>query len=181
VSGASEQQSVGEEGAADPRLTELVAYLDGELPAEASERLEQQLAEDAPLRREAADLDRTWQMLNLLEEVPASAEFVGKTLATIQAMPGGMEPGEQSVSRWFGIFRDVRLLLLAGGLLLGFGAASAGLLISREGGLRSSEGSDVEILQQLDLLQRYPQLRAVPDVEFLRGLAAAGADGGVKP
>lgn len=175
----SDEQLSGDEGLADPQLTELVAYLDGELPAETSERLEQRLAADAPLRRQASDLDRTWQMLNLLEEVPASAEFVRRTLATIDAMPAVEAAGE--TAGWGGIaslWRSVRVWSAAAGVLLGFAGTSLGLLISRDGVEENSAGRDVEILRELDLLRSYPQLRAIPDESFLRELAAAGATGG---
>jgi hypothetical protein len=32
----------------------------------------------------------------------------------------------------------------------------------------------VEILQQLEMLQQYPQLRSIPDEAYLQELAAAG-------
>ena len=180
VAGAeSDDQIVGDEVVADPQLTELVAYLDGELPAEVSERLEQRLAGDASLRRQAADLDRTWQMLNMLEEVPASAEFVSKTLATIEAMPGvnvvGDAVGLGGVS---GLIRNVRVLSAVAGMILGFAGTSLGLFISRDVGLEHSPQRDMEILEGLDLLRSYPQLRAIPDEAFLRELAAASAAGG---
>ncbi len=176
---ASDEPLAGDEGLADPQLTELVAYLDGELPAEASERLEQRLATDAPLRREASDLDRTWQMLNLLEEVPASAEFVNRTLATIEAMPGveasGSGLGAVGLGGWPA---NVRVMSVVAGLLLGFAGTSLGLLTSRDVGLENSARRDVEILEGLDLLRSYPQLRAIPDESFLRELAGAAASGG---
>jgi hypothetical protein len=64
------------------------------------------------------------------------------------------------------------------GLLLGFAGTSLGLLTSRDVGLENSARRDVEILEGLDLLRSYPQLRAIPDESFLRELAGAAASGG---
>lgn len=179
MNNSSEQQPLDDDTAVvDPQLTQLVAYLDGELPAEASERVEQQLSADPPLRQQADALDRTWQMLSLLEEVPASAEFVGKTLATIQTLPATDPDSTDTRSSLTAMFSRGRLLSLAIGLTLGFAATATGFSLSRDDGLQNSARRDIEILQQLDLLQRYPQLRAIPDEAFLQELAAADASGG---
>lgn len=179
MNNSSEQQPLEDDAAVvDPQLTQLVAYLDGELPAEASERVEQQLSADPPLRQQADALDRTWQMLSLLEEVPASAEFVGKTLATIQTLPATDSDSTDTRSRVTTIFSHGRLLSLAIGLTLGFAATTIGFSLARNDGLRNSARRDIEILRQLDLLQRYPELRAIPDEAFLQALAAADTAGG---
>ena len=68
------------EGTADPQTAELVAYLDGELPEQDADRVEQLLLGNPPLRRNAESLDRTWQLSNSLEEASASGEFTQKTL-----------------------------------------------------------------------------------------------------
>ena len=167
-----------EDATVDPQLTQLVAYLDGELPAEASERIEQQLSSDPPLRQQAESLDRTWQMLGLLEEVSASAEFVGKTLATIQALPAAESSSATAPSGLQSVLSRSRLVALTAGLVLGFAAPAAGLGLSRDDGLRSSRRQDVEILQQLEMLQQYPQLRSIPNEAYLQELAAAATAGG---
>lgn len=182
MNNSADQQPAADESADDPtvdppvdaQLTQLVAYLDGELPAEASERIEQQLSSDPPLRQQAESLDRTWQMLGLLEEVSASAEFVGKTLATIQALPATESDSTSAPSGLQSLLSRSRLLPLTAGLVLGFAATAAGLGLSRDDGLKSSRRQDVEILEQLDMLQLYPQLRSIPDEAYLQELAAAG-------
>lgn len=100
----SETDSVHENDdsvAPDPRLTKLIAYLDGELPADESEVMERELAAEPALRQAADSLDRTWQMLGALEEASASGEFTKKTLSSIrtistadtpQSLPTGKTP-----------------------------------------------------------------------------------------
>ncbi|MFM7058483.1 MAG: anti-sigma factor family protein [Planctomycetota bacterium] len=174
---SAEQQPADDDATVDPQLTQLVAYLDGELPEDASARIERQLSADPPLRQQAESLDRTWQMLGLLEDAPASAEFVSKTLATIQALPAidSSPAGAQSALRT--LFSRSRLLALTAGLALGFAATAAGLKVSENDGLRNSRSQDLEILQQLEMLQQYPQLRSIPNAAFLQELAAAAAAG----
>lgn len=182
VNHSTDQQPAADDAAddatVDPQLTQLVAYLDGELPAEASEQIEQQLSSDPPLRQQAESLDRTWQMLGLLEEVSASAEFVGKTLATIQTLPAAESGSATAPSGLQSLLSRSRLLTLTAGLVLGFVATAAGLGLSRDDGLQSSRRQDVEILQQLELLQQYPQLRSIPNEAYLQELAAAATAGG---
>lgn len=177
MNNSSEQQPADDEAAVDPQLSQLVAYLDGELPAEASERIEQQLSADPPLRQQAESLDRTWQMLGLLEEAPASAELVAKTLATIQALPAAELDNPDHRTGWSAIFSRSRLVSLSTGLVLGFAATAAGLMLSEDAGLQNSTQRDIEILQQLELLRQYPQLRSIPDEAFLQELAAAAQTG----
>ncbi|MFN9717365.1 MAG: anti-sigma factor family protein, partial [Planctomycetota bacterium] len=65
----------------DAQLSELVAYLDGELDEHACESVERQLVANPGLRRYAETLDRTWQLLDSLGDAPASGAFTQKTLA----------------------------------------------------------------------------------------------------
>ncbi len=74
------------EDSEDAQLTEIVAYLDGELGEDDSIRLERALASSPPLRGYADSLDRTWQLLDSLGEPAVSDEFTHKTLASIQTV-----------------------------------------------------------------------------------------------
>ena len=117
------------EEANDPQLTELVAYLDGELNEEASNRLERQLAENPPLRGYAETLDRTWQLLDTLGEATASGEFTQKTLASLSAISheefADQMPSSKRGTDWVRKIPATRIVLWA---LAGFLGSSAGLL-----------------------------------------------------
>ena len=157
----------------DPTLTELVAYLDGELPPEDSEKLEQQLAVDAPLRRCADSLDRTWQMLDALEEAPASGEFTRRTLSCIQAQSNRSEPAtsRSMASRVRAFASQWSLTTLLLWTLAGFCGTGAGLLLSRQSEVHTANPDDAEILRSLTLLQDYQSMRQIPDTAFLKKLA----------
>ena len=157
----------------DSRLTELVAYLDGELAELDSDRLEQELVSDAPLRSYAESLDRTWRLLDSLGETTASGEFTQKTLASLEALPLDAD-GQFSRQplRMTRLVSAVPWLKIGLWCLVGFAGGSAGLLLSRSANPQRTESEDTKILRQLDLLQDYQKIRPVPDVEFLKNVAA---------
>jgi anti-sigma factor RsiW len=164
------------EDSEDPRLTELVAYLDGELDESNSERLEKRLAQDRDLRQYAETLDRTWQMLNTLGEPTASGEFTRKTLASITAISAESESVTASQQGLAGKFFSIpfgRILLW---LLVGFGATSAALLLARQSDLRRTSAEDQQLLRDLELLKEYQRLRPLPDVDFLKELSTQKAE-----
>ncbi len=158
------------EGKEDPQVAELVAYLDGELPEQDADRVEQLLQTDAPLRRSAEALDRTWQLLNSLEEATASGEFTQKTLASISTISGEDNSDKPADRRW-SVRRRLPGSVIARGLiwcLAGFLACSSGLLLSRKARRERTDPADAEILKDLDLYRQYPKLWRIPNVEFLK-------------
>jgi len=158
------------EGPGDPLTAELVAYLDGELPEQDADRVEQLLLTNPPLRRNAESLDRTWQLLNSLEEATASGEFTQKTLASISTVSAESDADSATDRRW-SLKKQLAWSLLARGLiwcLAGFIACSAGLLLSRKARRERTDPADAQILNDLDLYHQYPKLWRIPDVEFLK-------------
>lgn len=163
------------EGNDDPQITELVAYLDGELPEQDVDRVERMLQANAPLRRDAECLDRTWQLLDSLESATASGEFTQKTLSSISAIAESGESDIRNTGR-----RSFKKLLpgtvLAHGLiwcLAGFLACSIGLILSRKARRERTEPTDARILKDLDLYLRYPKLWRIPDVKFLKDVSSS--------
>lgn len=157
-------------GEPDPRLTRLVAYLDGELPPEESELIEKELAAEPVLRKAADSLDRTWQMLGALEEPAASGEFTRKTIASIRtvATPDTPHPHTgQSRSRINRLLSATLLSLLW--TAAGFAGGAAGLALAGNAPTVSSQ--DEQLLQNLDLLLDYQNMRQIPDAKFLQKLA----------
>ncbi|MDA1231216.1 MAG: hypothetical protein O2856_10615 [Planctomycetota bacterium] len=161
------------EGTEDPQVAELVAYLDGELPEHDADRVEQMLQGDAPLRRNAETLDRTWQLLDSLESATASGEFTQKTLSTISTIPGDGDKASVTPRRW-SLKELLPGTLIARGLvwcLAGFLACSGGMLLSRKARRERTSATDAQILKDLDLYLRYPKLWRIPDVKFLEDAA----------
>ena len=167
------------EGIDDPQIMELVAYLDGELPDQDADRVEQLLQSNAPLRRDAETLDRTWQLLDSLEAATASGEFTKKTLSTISAIADD----EVENARRLSFKKMLPGTLVAKGLvwcLAGFLACSTGLLLSREVRRDRTNPADKEILNNLDLYLKYPKLWRIPDVKYLKDVSSSAestADG----
>lgn len=157
------------EGTEDPQTAELVAYLDGELSEQDADRVESLLLTNPPLRRNAETLDRTWQLLNSLEEATASGEFTQKTLASISPVSAGSDADSTTDRRQL-LGKQLPWSLITRGLiwcLAGFIACSAGLLLSRTARHQRTDPTDAKILKDLDLYQQYPKLWRIPDVEFL--------------
>lgn len=163
------------EGNDDPQITELVAYLDGELAEQDADRVERMLQANAPLRRNAECLDRTWQLLDSLESATASGEFTQKTLSSISAIVDSGESGVPMTGRW-SLRKMLPENIVAKGLiwsLAGFLACSAGLMLSRTTRRELAEPTFEQILKDLDLYRRYPMLWRIPDVQFLKDVSSS--------
>lgn len=170
----------------DPQITELVAYLDGELPEQDADRVEHLLQVNAPLRRNAETLDRTWRMLDALGEATASGDFTQKTLVSISSVPA-----ERDTRGVTGLRQAMREILtgpvVVRGLiwcLAGFFACSAGLLLARNARRERTDPADAQLLKDLDLYRQYPKLWHIPDVEFLNEISAgaeSSAETGGRP
>ena len=161
----------------DPQLTELVAYLDGELGEEESSRLERQLAENPPLRGYAESLDRTWQLLDTLGEATASGEFKQKTLASLSAISHeeftDQIPSSKQGPDWARKIPVTKILLWT---LAGFLGSSAGLLLGRSSQAPKTISEDVQLLHKLDLLLQFPRLHAARSASFLEQVSAIDHD-----
>src|SRR5262245_29723357 len=73
-----------------PRLTEdervnLVAFLDGELPAGDARALEEKVARSESVRKEVQALEKTWNMLDWLPRLEAPAGFASQTVTRIHS------------------------------------------------------------------------------------------------
>jgi hypothetical protein len=164
----------------DPQLTEIVAYLDGELSENDCLRLERQLATSPPLRGYAESLDRTWQLLDALGQTDVSDEFTHKTLASLTTVSGLEDAAAQKTSggslRWMAGIPRAKPLIWT---LAGFIGAATGLQLAQNSRKHQADSEDVQLLRQLDLLENYPKMYPVPSAEFLKRLAAL--QGGLSP
>ena len=139
---------------------ELVAYLDGELDAEQSRRIEQRASEEPDARRMLEELDRTWHLLDELNAPATSEDFTRTTLEMVaQAAVRDVEAGKAEAPK-----RRRRAFFWAlGGLL---GAAAAGFVLVA--GL--APDPNTQLLQDLPILENFDQYREIDSVDFLRGL-----------
>ncbi|WP_422926671.1 hypothetical protein [Singulisphaera sp. PoT] len=64
----------------------LVAYLDGELNEAESRAISTKLTKSPTARREVEVLEKTWEMLELLERPKASEDFTARTLHEVEQL-----------------------------------------------------------------------------------------------
>lgn len=142
------------------RLEQIVSYLDGELTAEESARVERRLATDEAFRQELQSIDRAWSALDELPLTTVEDRFSKTTMEmVVQRARGEVDQKTRALP----VQKRKRNL---GNVLL---AATAGLLgflvfrISWENPNRPLL-ADLPVIQHVDI---YAQFR---DVDFLRQL-----------
>ncbi|HUT10863.1 MAG TPA: hypothetical protein VMY42_10225 [Thermoguttaceae bacterium] len=143
---------------ADPALDEeLMAYLDGELDADDSQRIEQLLASDAEARLKLQRLERTWELLDELKTPQDAGELTKSTLEMVAAA------AEEDVARSRAeIARGRRRRgFLGGACLLAVGVA--GFFLVRP----MVPNPNRQLLEDLPLLEHLAEYRQLDDVDFL--------------
>ena len=143
----------------------LTAYLDGELPETASKAVEDRLAVDERLRHEFQELSAAWDALGALGESTLKEDF---TRTTMELVAQKMENSASSTPFW------TRVSWIRGPLFMVAAAGGLGFFAAR---LRPHP--DSSIARQLPLLRELEVYETVPNVEFLRKLAAEGLFVGV--
>ncbi|MCA9061580.1 MAG: hypothetical protein KDA96_00895 [Planctomycetaceae bacterium] len=175
----SEESTEESADAADAALTDLVAYLDGELSESDTDSIEHRLVEDAGLRDEADRLDRAWKMLDSIDEVSASKEFTARTLASMQATSIDATLSKPSVPRTQTIpGQSNSLVSLAFWAITGFLVSMLGLEISQRQADRRQDETTVRILKNINFLRQVPKYRTVQDVESLQRLLEDSEEAG---
>ena len=143
---------------------QLVAYLDGELDAESSRRIEALLASDADVRRRLQSLERTWDLLDELDAAPVGEPFTQTTLEMVTVAAGEDAARDQAEAPR----RRRRRLLTAGGGLLAM--AAVGVLAVAF----SAPDPNRQLLEDLPVLENFDEYRQVESIEFLRDLRDKG-------
>jgi len=154
-----------------PQIEQLVAYLDGELDGEQSAAIEKQLRKDSELRHTAEALDRTWGMLDVLEPVVAGNEFSRQTMKTVIATYSRpVQKQSLSVRRLLAVLLSRQSLAWCA---VGAIGALCGLGLSRLYGPSEQSVQTTEMLSEIDMLERYPRYRIIPDADSLERLRLA--------
>ena len=153
----SHQPPLSEQERAD-----LVAYLDGELPEGAAQRIEVSLSLDPRVRTEADALKKTWDLLDFLPRAEPSSLFTSRTLERLTApatQPAAL-PGSRRWRHW----------------ALGLGWAASLMLATYTGfslfsrGTAPREPADLELVQDLRLFENKRLYDLIDDLEFLHEL-----------
>jgi len=137
---------------------ELVAYLDGELNADESRRIDRLLADDARVRVELKRLDQTWELLDRLPRAEVEPVFTRSTVEMVAVRVAdeveherAAEPSRRRRTYWLG----------CSGMLL---AALCGVWASD----RIVSDPNDRLLEDFSVLEHLEAYRQTPNLEFLR-------------
>ena len=149
---------------AEPELEQLVAYLDGELEAEAAREVEQRLAADAAYRQRLNRLQQTWDLLDHLPKATIEPAFTQSTVAMVVVQAA------DDVERLKSVHSRRQRFAWAGGLAL----ATSAFLVGYGGLSRVGDRENRRLLRDLPVIERIGEYRYVDTVEFLHTLDREG-------
>ena len=139
---------------------QLVAYLDGELPADQCAAIEDRLSADGTYRREMQRLARTWDVLDELPQATAGDTFAKTTIEMVTVAVEKEIAAETVASSR----RRIKHLALAVGLLVA--AVIAGFV-----GARSIwPDPNRQLIIDLPVIEHLDALSQFRDIAFLRSL-----------
>jgi anti-sigma factor RsiW len=140
------------------RREDLVAYLDGELDAEAARRLEERLRGDETLRDELHWLEHTWDMLSTLPRTESHPSLAQSTIEMLALETAGdfQRQAARRVQRRRVMWGAAAAMLFTAGLL---GTRWAGTLWP---------DPDAPLLRDLPVVRQSELYQQAGDVEFLR-------------
>ena len=141
----------------------LVAYLDGELEDDATQRIEEVLSQSPVARNDVELLVKTYDLLDLLPRPKASAEFTQKTIATARMTEVKVDYTQTPLAKKLRSLMPVlgAVVLVAVGGFAGFAAANRFVPLE----------SDV-LLRDLPIIERMDEYAEVGDVQFLEKLSS---------
>lgn len=157
------------ESTTEARFDRLNAYLDGELPTDERTRVEQELAADRTLQSDFKQLQRAWDLLDVLPRADVDAGFTRSTVEMISLNAADeLTAVEQTLPRR----RWIDGLLIASGAAV---AAVAGYLAIAALQPRPDEAllQDLPVVERIDLYGRAEHgttadfLRTVRDKKLL--------------
>ena len=139
----------------------LVAYLDGELPAERSQVLADKLTRSLSGRREVEMLKTTWELLDFLSRPEVDDSFTARTITLVSGRPEGDD-------RLVGAAREiVRRFALLSAVIAMFAVSS---LIGYASARWAWPDPTARLARELTIAERFHDYRAVGSFEFLRRL-----------
>lgn len=141
-----------------------MAYLDGELDAEASRRIEELLSSDPQVRGAMQELDRTWRLLDELDTGGVDERFTRSTLEMVAvAAADEVEKTRAEAPRR----RRRRWLAIAAGAAA---AGAAGFVAAAMLWPDPDKKTNDRLVENLPVLENLDQYCQVENVEFLRML-----------
>jgi anti-sigma factor RsiW len=154
-----------------PRLNQdqrsnLVAYLDGELPEPVAKEIEHVLSKSPTVQHDVEMLSRTWDMLDQLPRLTGTSEMTARTITVVKAdeVPKPLLPAS-----WVARFskepfrRGAIVATWAAGLAF---AAIAGFIVTN----RMIPNPSDELLRNLPVIEKLDLYSNVESIDFLREL-----------
>jgi anti-sigma factor RsiW len=143
---------------------QLVAYLDGELPAEDRRQVEQRLADDEGYRERLKELDAAWELLDELPRADVDDTFTRTTVAMIALAAAEDVQRDHRGRRWrrWLAWSSTAAVLLA--------AALVGYLLAR-GRL---DRPNRQLVRDLPVIENVDVYRYAESVQWLETLDASG-------
>ncbi|MEM9657354.1 MAG: hypothetical protein AAF961_03245, partial [Planctomycetota bacterium] len=142
------------------RLEEIVAYLDGELSAEQSARVERRMAADDDYRLELQGVDRAWAALDELPRATVDDRFLRTTVEIV------VQAAQQEVDQKTVAMPKLRRKRRISAAVLAITAAAVGFLLFR----LAVDDPNEQLLADLPVIQNIDVYGQFQNVAFLRSL-----------
>jgi anti-sigma factor RsiW len=156
----------------DDDRAELVAYLDGELGADAQRRVEARLNTDAIARAEADTLKRAWDMLDFLPRSEPSLDFTERTLDRVSSLQiataarGSQSKAEPIAIPWY----RWRGLAAAGWAAAALVALALGYAVGPRKSAEPPIESDPILTEKPRVIEHLPLYLAAENLDYLLAL-----------
>ena len=159
-----EKTDLSESDLADQDSQQLVAYLDGELDAEASLEVERRLSDDPEYRLRLQQLQQAWDLLDELPHVERDESF---TRSTVEFVTLSARQDLEETQQWLG--SGVKRTL-ATRVVITFGIAVFGFFLGDWFFGREHR----QLLDDLEVISEFDQYRLTEDFQFLKDLEQSG-------
>ena len=161
---SSETPSRSPSDDATDQVTQLVAYLDGELAADEVAVVEQRLAQDQDYREHLRQLQQSWDLLESLPRTSVNDDFTRSTVEMVTVSVEQQVHQRLNQESWNRRTRWV----VSGLVAVVFACGGFGLVYER------LTRENRQLLKDLPVIERVDLYREVNSIEFLEKLAAEG-------
>lgn len=148
---------------ADRIQEELVAYLDGELDAAESDRIERRLADDPAYRQKLTELQAAWDLLDQLPRAPVTETFTQTTVemvavtAEAEALQAEKSLDRRRIAGWIALAACTLVAGLAGYVVMA----------------QRLDSPNQRLVEDLPIIEHVELYRVAESVDFLRELEQA--------
>jgi anti-sigma factor RsiW len=147
-------------GNSPEEMDDLVAYLDGELDHDSTQRIERRMGQDPMFRQRLQQMQRAWDLLDVLPRAQAGESFA-RTTVEIVALRASQEVQQQVEHKQ----RQNVLAWVLGGAVIAVSAAASFVATSSYLG-----GPEKQFLIDLPVIERVDEYQWIDSIEFLKML-----------